>query len=259
MPSDYDENGGGGGGVMLSFLSPLAPKAIVSTPPIRRVAVSIMANKPAPKRMGFTITKRDTITLNAPTPMRRPLEVPGMSLEMACVILAIPLNNKANPAITIKSADVTIGNSIRKTEIAITTSPSKILAKRVFLVGDKGDTPIAILSIPTIKNTMERIMIVANMADPGTSAKNIRTATDKITAIEPKTICNIRSQGGDLTTSNLWITFVFRYIYDRKDPPPNILHRPTGMETAQIANLQKDLKLSERSDFFLAPTKNRNS
>jgi hypothetical protein len=31
------------------------------------------------------------------------------------------------------------------------------------------------------------------------------------------------------------------------------------MEMAQIANLQKDLKLSERSEFFLEPTKNRNS
>jgi hypothetical protein len=70
-------------------------------------------------------------------------------------------------------------------------------------VGDNDDTPIAILSIPTIRNTMERIRIIVNMADAGNITKNIRTTTDRRTAIEPKTICNIRSQGGDLTTSNL--------------------------------------------------------
>ena len=187
---------------------------------MRSIAVSIMANRPAPKRMGFAITKRDVITLNAPTPIRKPLEYPDMSLETPCIILVMPLNNKANPAMVIKNADVTIGNSIRKTESAITATPITTLVKRIFLVGDNGDTPIAILSIPKIKNTMERIRIIVNMAAPGTMDNNIKTATDKVTAIEPMTICNIRSQGGDLTTSNLWINLFFIYIYDRKALPP---------------------------------------
>ena len=79
-----DDDGGvdDGCGVMLSFLPPLAPKAIVSTPPISSTAASIMANKPTPKRIGFAIIKRDIITLNAPTPISKPLEDPETSLEI---------------------------------------------------------------------------------------------------------------------------------------------------------------------------------
>jgi hypothetical protein len=82
-----DEDGGGGdedggGGVTLPFLPPLTPKAIVSIPPIRSTAASIIANRPTPKRIGFAIIKRDTITLNAPTPISKPLEDPELSLEI---------------------------------------------------------------------------------------------------------------------------------------------------------------------------------
>ena len=79
---DGDDGDGDGDGVMLSFLPPLAPKAIVSTPPISSTAASIMANKPTPKRIGFAIIKRDIITLNAPTPISKPLEDPETSLEI---------------------------------------------------------------------------------------------------------------------------------------------------------------------------------
>ena len=77
-----DGDGDDGDGAMLSFLPPLAPKAIVSTPPISSTAASIMANKPTPKRIGFAIIKRDIITLNAPTPISKPLEDPETSLEI---------------------------------------------------------------------------------------------------------------------------------------------------------------------------------
>jgi hypothetical protein len=69
---------------------------------------------------------------------------------------------------------------------------------RVFL-NEADDIPIASLSIPRIKNTMDKNRISPNTVAPGTITNNDRTTTESVIDKEPMTICNIRSHGGDLT------------------------------------------------------------
>jgi hypothetical protein len=180
------------------FLLPLAPKDIISIPIIRSVIANITANKTKPNLIGLAITRIDTATLNTPVPMIKALENLDISLDIPCTILAIPLINSATPPTIIKNPVVSIGNSIRKIERPITTTPSAIFVTRVFLVDEREDTPIAILSIPTIKNTMERKRIIVNRVFAGKMTKNDSTTIESKIAIEPNMICNIRSHGGDL-------------------------------------------------------------
>lgn len=95
----------------------------------------------------------------------------------------------------------------------MTAAPRTILVMRV-LLGETGDSPTATLSIPTISNTIDIKMIKPNIATPGYTAKNNRITADSKTAIEPKIICNIRSQGGDLIVCNLEIQLLVTYIDD---------------------------------------------
>src|SRR4029453_3288584 len=95
----------------------------------------------------------------------------------------------------------------------MTAAPRTILVMRV-LLGETGDSPTAILSIQTISNTIEIKMIKPNIATPGYTAKNNRITPDSKTAIKPKIICNIRSQGGDLIVCNLEIQLLVTYIDD---------------------------------------------
>ena len=163
--------------------------------------------------IGLAIITIDTATLNAPTPINNPLENFDISLEKPCTILAIPLIIKATAPRITKVTDVTIGNCKRKIERPITAAPRTILVIRV-LLGDTGDNPTAILSIPTISNTIDIKRIKPNIATPGYTAKNNRIIAESKTAMEPKTICNIRSQGGDLIACTWKIQLLVTYIDD---------------------------------------------
>jgi hypothetical protein len=83
-----------------------------------------------------------------------------------------------------------------------------------FLLGETGDSPTAILSIPTISNTIDIKRIKPSMATPGYTAKSKRIIAESKTAREPKIICNMRSQGGDLIVCNLEIQLLVTYIDD---------------------------------------------
>ena len=161
----------------------------------------------------------DTATLNAPTPINNPLENFDISLENPCTILAIPLIIKATAPKITKVTDVTIGNCKRNIERPMTAAPRTILVMRV-LLGETGDNPTAILSIPTISNAIDTKRINPNIATPGYTAKSIRITAESKTAIEPKIICNIRSQGGDLIVCNLEIQLLDAYI----DDDTNVFH-----------------------------------
>ena len=163
--------------------------------------------------IGLAIIAIDIATLSAPTPIVNPFEDFGISLEIPCTILAIPLIIKATAPRITKVADVTIGNCKRKIERPITAAPRTILVIRVFL-GETGDNPTAILSIPTISNTIDIKRIKPNIATPGYIAKNNRIIAESKTAMEPKTICNIRSQGGDLIACTWKIQLLVTYIDD---------------------------------------------
>ena len=104
----------------------------------------------------------------------------------------------------------------------MTAAPRTILVMRV-LLGETGDSPTAILSIPTISNTIDIKMIKPNIATPGYTAKNNSITADSKTAIEPKIICNIRSQGGDLIVCNLEIQLPVTYIDDDRYVSQSVL------------------------------------
>ena len=82
---------------------------------------------------------------------------------------------------------------------------------RVFL-NEAADIPIASLSIPRIKNTMDKNRISPNTVAPGTIANNDRTTIESVIDKAPKTICSILSHGGDLTVCT-WKNTTYRHIY----------------------------------------------
>jgi hypothetical protein len=172
-----------------------------------------MTKRTKPSLIGLAIMARDIAMLRTPTPITKPLENLGISLDIPCIILAIPLISKATAPRIIKNADVTTGNCIRKIESPTIANPSTIFVMRVFF-DERGENPTAILSIPTIKNTMDRINISPNKVAPGKTTKNDRTTTESNIAREPKIICNIRSHGGDLNVCNWRIEPTVAYISD---------------------------------------------
>jgi hypothetical protein len=115
-----------------------------------------------------------------------------------------------------------MGNCIRKIESPTIANPSTIFVIRVFF-DERGDIPTAILSIPTIKNTMDRINISPNKVAPGKTTKNERTITESKIAREPKIICNIRSHGGELSVCNWGIEPILAYISDDECQFPYII------------------------------------
>ena len=129
------------------------------------------------------------------------------------MILAIPLIIRATAARITKDVEVSIGNCIRKIESPTIASPSTILVTRVFL-SETDDIPIAILSIPRIKNTMDRNRISPNIVAPGTMTNNDRTTIESVIDSAPMTICNIRSHGGDFTVNTWKIQSTVEYIDD---------------------------------------------
>jgi hypothetical protein len=106
-----------------------------------------------------------------------------------------------------------MGNCIRKIESPTIANPSTIFVIRVFF-DERGDTPTAILSIPTIKNTIDRINISPNNVAPGNTSKKDRTTIESKIAMEPMIICNIRSHGGELSVCNWGIEPILAYISD---------------------------------------------
>jgi hypothetical protein len=137
----------------------------------------------------------------------------GISLDIPCTILAIPLISKATAPRITRDADVTTGNCIRKIESPTIANPNTIFVIRVFF-DERGDNPTAILSIPTIKNTIDRNKISANKVAPGNTTKNDRTTIESKIVKEPKIICSIRSHGGDLIVCNWRIEPTLAYISD---------------------------------------------
>lgn len=125
----------------------------------------------------------------------------------------MPLISKATAARNTKDADVSIGNCNKKIESPTITSPSTIFVTRVFLK-EAWDIPIAILSIPRIKNTIDRNRMRPNTAAPGMIANNDRTTIERVIDKAPMTICNIRSHGGDLTVCTWKIQPTVTYIDD---------------------------------------------
>lgn len=210
--------------MILSFFVPLAPKHIISFPAIRSVPVNNMTKRTKPILIGLAIIISEITMLNTPTPIIKPLENLGISLDNPCTILAIPLINKATAPRITDDADVTTGNSIRKIESPTIANPSTIFVIRVFF-DDRGDNPTSILSIPTIKYTMDRIKISANKVAPGNTTKNDRTTTESKIAREPVRICNIRSHDGDLNVCNWRIEPTVAYISDNKYPFPYVIVR----------------------------------
>ena len=183
-----------------------------------------MTKRTKPIRIGLAIMRSDIAMLNTPTPITKPLENLGISLDIPCTILAIPLISKATAPRITKNADVTIGNCIRKIESPTIANPRTMFVIRVFF-DERGDNPTAILSIPIIKNTMDRINISPNRVAPGKTAKNDRTTTESKIAKEPKIICNIRSHGGNLNVCNWRIEPILAYISDDKCQFPYMIVR----------------------------------
>ena len=95
----------------------------------------------------------------------------------------------------IKNAADSSGYAIAMEANIITSIPNPIFTRVEDLVVDAADIPFAILSIPTMKRTIESSTITVAIADAG----NANTAIESPIEISPKTTCRILSHPGDLS------------------------------------------------------------
>ena len=111
---------------------PTAPIAVIPIPIISSANDITRANSGTPKPIGCAIIRPDIAIVNTPTAIRRALDHLEISLAPTpCMILAIPLNNKANPPKVIENNIGGAGRSaMSKIEKAIAKDPSAILLKR---------------------------------------------------------------------------------------------------------------------------------
>ena len=174
-----------------------------------------MTKRTKPILIGLAIMTRDITMLKTPTPITKPLENLGISLDIPCIILAIPLISKATAPRITKNADVTTGNCIRKIESPTIANPSTIFVIRVFF-DERGENPTAILSIPTIKNTMDRINISPNRVAPGNTTKNDRTTSESKIANRAKDNLQHSQPRWQLSVCNWRIEPILAYISDDK-------------------------------------------
>ena len=149
-----------------------------------------------PTPTGCANTMRDITMLNIPTKIRAALDQPALLLSTnPCINLAIPTNNKAIAPNIIKNAAECNGYAIATEDSIITSTPSPIFTMLDDILVDADDIPLAILSIPTMKRTIETNTITAAIADAG----DANTATESTIEISPKTTCKTLSHGGDLS------------------------------------------------------------
>jgi len=134
---------------------------------------------------------------------------------------AIPITKRAIAAKTINKAALNTGNSISTIDRAIIKSPNAIftildalyfdgfvvIVVVVVVVVDVDvalTTPKQILSIPMIRKMSDKRSTVVEIDEPGTN----RIIAANKTEIEPSTIWSIRSQGGILTISIIFVPLV---------------------------------------------------
>jgi hypothetical protein len=159
--------------VELNLHVPAIPKAIISIPLIRRAIDIINAKTGIPIPIGWVNTIRDIMMLDQP----------ALFLSTnPCISLAIPLNNKAIAPKTIKNAADCDGNAIATEDGIITSIPNPKFTMVDDLVVDAADIPLAILSIPNIKRSIETNTITVARADAG----DANTATETPIEIGPK-------------------------------------------------------------------------
>ena len=188
----------------LSLRVPAIPKPIISIPLIIRAVDIIKAKRGMPIPTGCANTMRDITMLNIPTKIRAALDQPALLLSTnPCINLAIPPNNKAIAPNIIKNAAECSGYAIATEDSIITSTPSPIFTMLDDILVDAADIPLAILSIPTMKRTIETNMITVAIADAG----DANTATESAIEISPKTTCRTLSHTGDLScdASNDWL------------------------------------------------------
>jgi len=183
----------------LNLRLPAIPNPIISIPLIRRAIDIIKAKIRTPIPAGCANTMSDRMMLSIPTKRRVALDQPALFLSTnPCITLAIPLNNKAMAPKIIKNPADCNGYAIAMEDSIITSIPNPIFAMVDDLVVDAADIPLAILSIPTIKRTIESNTITVAIADAG----DANTAIESPTEISPKTTCRILSQFGDLSCNS---------------------------------------------------------
>ena len=90
------------------------------------------------------------------------------------------------------------GYAITTIDSIIISIPNPTFTMVDDLVVDAPDIPLAILSIPTIKRTIESNTITVAIADAG----DANTAIESPIEISPKTTCRILSQAGDLSCNS---------------------------------------------------------
>lgn len=180
----------------LNLRLPAIPKAIISIPLIKRAIDIIKAKRGMPILAGCAKTMRDIIMLNIPTKIRAALDQPALLLSTnPCINLAIPLNNRAIAPSIIKNAADSNGYAIATEDSIITSTPTPIFTILDDTLVDAADIPLAILSIPSMKRTIETNTITVAIADAG----DANTATESPIEISPKTTCRILSHRGDLS------------------------------------------------------------
>jgi hypothetical protein len=183
----------------LNLRLPAIPNPIISIPLIRRAIDIIKAKIRTPIPIGCANTMRDRMMLSIPTKKRAALDQPALFLSTnPCINLAMPLNNKAMAPKIIKNAADSNGYAIAMEDNIITNTPNPIFTRVDDLVVDAPDIPLAILSIPTIKRTIETNTITVAIADAG----DANTASESPIEISPITTCRILSQLGDLSCNS---------------------------------------------------------
>ena len=182
--------------VNLSLGLPVIPTTIISIPLIRSATEIMTPSKGRPILTGCTITISEIARLATPTPTCSALDRPWLSPRIPWTILEIPLKKSAIAPRSISIADVKIGNCIKTIEKATISNPIPILTRRDLLALELA-IPVATRSMPITSNITESIIIIEKIAGPMYSIM-IR---ESVMQIAPRTICNIRSQGG--ISSNL--------------------------------------------------------
>ena len=183
----------------LNLRLPAIPNPIISIPLIRRAIDMITAKIGTPIPIGCASTMREIMMLSIPTKKIAALDQPALFLSTnPCINLAIPLNNKAIAPKIIKNPADSKGYAIATEDSIITSTPNPIFTMVDDLVVDAPDIPLAILSIPTIKRTIESNTITVAIADSG----DANTAIERPIEISPKTTCRILSQLGDLSCNS---------------------------------------------------------
>jgi hypothetical protein len=175
---------------------PAIPKAIISIPMIIRAIAIMKAKRGTPIPTGRAKTMRDIMMLNIPTKISTALDHPALLVSTSpCMTLEIPPINRAiAPNIITNTADCN-GYAIATEESIITSTPRPIFMMLDDSLVDAADIPLAILSIPTMKRTIEINTATVVIADAG----DTNTATESPIEISPKTTCRNLSHDGDLS------------------------------------------------------------